>query len=359
MLFAFAYSMLRLLLDLVDVRRRVHDPEAELLLLRHQLRVLRRQVKRPRLNTADRTIMAALSQLVDRAALVGMLVQPETVHGWHRELVRRRWAAFGRRRGPGPPGLDPEIQTLILQMAKDNPKWGCVRVRGELLKLGHVVSATAIRKLLRRNRIGPAPLRSRQTWKAFLRAQASAIVLTDFLSIDTVFLKRLYVLLYMELATRRVIWFAVTDRPDGAWVTQQARNVSWELNQLGLPVQFLIHDHDHKYGSGSDRVFEADGMAVIRTPIAAPRANSHMERQIGSTRRECLDWLLILNRRHLERVLTVWFEHYNQARPHRGLDLRTPIARSDPVVASGLVRCDERLGGLLREYSRAPLPAAA
>ncbi|SRR5712692_4465713 len=359
MLLALVYSWLRLLLDLLDVRLRVDDPEAELLLLRHQLRIVRRQVKRPQLNTGDRTIMAALSQLVNRAALVGMLVQPETVLGWHRELVRRKWAAFGRRRGPGRPGLDPEIQKLILQMAKDNPRWGCVRVRGELLKLGQVISATAIRNLLRRNRIGPAPFRSRQTWKAFLRAQASAIVLTDFLSVDTVFLKRLYVLLYMELATRRVIWFAVTDRPDASWVTQQARNVSWELDELGVPARFLIHDHEHKYGGDSDLVFEADGMAVIRTPIAAPKANSHMERQIGSTRRECLDWLLVINRRHLERTLIQWFEHYNQARPHRGLDLRTPIARSDPFVTSGAVTCKERLGGLLREYSRAPLPIAA
>jgi transposase InsO family protein len=359
MLVALVYSLIRLLLDLVDVRLRVHDPEAELLLLRHQLRVVRRQVKRPQLTMADRTIMAALSLPVNRAALVGMLVQPETVLGWHRDLVRRKWAAFGRRRSPGRPSLDPEIQKLILQMAKDNPSWGCVRVRGELLKLGHVVSATTIRNWLRRNRVGPAPLRSRQTWKAFLRAQASAIVLTDFFSVDTVFLRRLYVLLYMELATRRVIWFGVTDRPNAAWVSQQARNVTWELNELGGQAQFLIHDHDHKYGGGSDRVFEADGVAVIRTPIAAPRANSHMERQIGSTRRECLDWLLILNRRHLERVLTEWLEHYNTARPHRGLDLQTPIARSDPVVRSGPVRCDERLGGLLREYSRAAKPAAA
>jgi transposase InsO family protein len=228
-----------------------------------------------------------------------------------------------------------------------------------LLKLGHRVSATAIRNLLRRHRIGPAPLRSRQTWKAFLRAQASAIVLTDFLSVDTVFLKRLYALLYMELATRRVIWFAVTGRPDGAWVTQQARNVCWELSELGVEARFVIHDHDAKYGGGSDRVFAGDGTVVIRTPIAAPRANSHIERQIGSTRRECLDWLLILNRRHLERVLTEWLEHYNQARPHRGLGLGTPIARSDPVATSGPVKCDERLGGLLREYSRAPMQAAA
>jgi putative transposase len=311
------------------------------------------------LNTTNRTIMAALGQRVSRAALVGMLVQPETVLGWHRELVRRRWAAFGRRRGPGRPGLDAELQKLILHMAKDSPRWGCVRIRGELLKLGYVVSATAIRNLLRRNRIRPAPLRSRQTWKAFLRAQASAIMLTDFLSVDNVFLRRLYVLLYMELATRRVIWFAVTARPDAAWVNHQARNVSWELDHLGVPARFLIHDHDHKYDGGSDLVFKGAGMAAIRTPIAAPWANSHMERQIGSTRRECLDWLLILNRRHIERVLTDWLEHYNQARPHRGLDLQTPIAPSDPVVASGSVRCNERLGGLLREYSREPMSAAA
>src|SRR5712692_6032142 len=260
MWFAFVYSLLRLLLDVVDVRLRVRDPEAELLLLRHQLRVVRRQVKRPQLNTADRTIMAALSERVNRAALVGMLVQPETVLGWHRGLVRRKWAAFGRRWGPGRPGLDPELQKLILQMAKDNPSWGCVRVRGELLKLGHRVSATAIRKLLRRNRIGPAPGRSRYTWKAFLRAQASAIVLTDFLSVDTVLLKRLYVILYMELATRRVIWFGVTERPDALWVSQQARNLSWELSEVGVGARFLIHDHDAKYGGGSDQVFNAEGI---------------------------------------------------------------------------------------------------
>ncbi len=359
MLIAFVYSLVRLLLDVADVRLRVRDPEAELLLLRHQLRVVRRQVKRPHLDMADRAIMAALSHRVSRAAWVGMLVQPETVLGWHRQLVRRKWAAFGRRRGPGRPSLDPELQVLILEMAKDNPKWGCVRIRGELLKLGHVISASAIRKLLRRNRIGPAPMRARLSWKAFLRAQASAIVLTDFLSVDTVFLKRFYVLLYMELATRRVIWFAVTERPDAVWMSQQARNLCWELSEVGVDARFLVHDHDAKYGGSSDVVFQAAGVEVIRTPIAAPKANAHMERQIGSTRRECLDWILILNRRHLERVLEEWFEHYNSARPHRALGLRTPIARSDPVLTTGPLTCTERLGGLLREYAQEQTPAAA
>jgi putative transposase len=184
-------------------------------------------------------------------------------------------------------------------------------------------------------------------------------VLTDFFSVDTVLLKRLYVLLYMELATRRVIWFAVTDRPDANWVSQQARNVSWELSEIGVEARFLIHDHDAKYGGGSALVFKAEGIDVIRTPIAAPRANAHIERQVGSTRRECLDWILILNQRHLERVLAEWFEHYNAARPHRALALQPPIARSDPVPAVGPVICSERLGGLLREYVRQPLPAAA
>jgi len=200
---------------------------------------------------------------------------------------------------------------------------------------------------------------SGQSWKSFLRAQASAIVLTDFFSVDTVFLKRLYVLLYMELATRRVIWFAVTDSPNATWVSQQARNVAWELTELGMEARFLIRDHDAKFG-GSDAILESAGLNVIRTPIAAPRANAHIERQIGSTRRECLDWLLIVGHRHLERVLKAWFEHYNQARPHRGLDLRTPIARSDPVIAMpGRVVCRDVLGGLIREYSVEPLSAAA
>ena len=359
MLFAVVYAWLRLLLDLVDVRLRVNDPEAELLLLRHQLRVVRRQVKRPQLNTADRVIMAALSRLVDRGAWAGLLVQPETVLGWHRQLVRRKWAAFGNRRGPGRPGLDPELQKLILEMARDNPGWGCVRIQGELIKLGFRVSATAIRKLLRTNRIGPAPLRSGLTWKKFLQAQASAILVGDFFSVDTVFLKRLYVLIYMELASRRVIRIAVTDRPDAAWVAQQARNLAFELEEHRPQVRFLIHDHDNKFGGGSDLVFQGESIEVIKTPIAAPKANSHMERQVGSTRRECLDWLLIVNRTHLERVLGEWVEHYNRARPHRGIGLRTPIARSDPVLASGPVRCRSRLGGLLREYEREPLPVAA
>ena len=355
MIFSFMYSCLRLLLDLADVRLRLHDPEAELLLLRHELRVLRRQTNRPPLKPADRAILAAFSRVVPRPALGG-LVEPETILAWHRHLVRRKWAVFGRR-GVGRPRLEPQLRDLILRMARENPGWGCVRIRGELLKVGHRVSATAIRNLLRREKVGPAPTRSRLSWKAFLKAQASAIVVSDFFTIDTAFLRRLYVLLYMDLASRRIIWFAVTANPDAAWVTQQSRNLVWQLE--GSLIRFVIHDHDAKYSGSADAVLRAEGMRVIRTPIAAPRANAHIERQIGSGRRECFDWMLIIGRRHLERVMREWIEHYNESRPHRSLGLKTPVARSDPVLGTTAVRCRTRLGGLLREYSCAPALAAA
>jgi transposase len=241
MLLALVYSCLRLLLDVADVRLRLDDPQAELLLLRHELRILRRQIKRPELRPGDRMIMAAFHRLVSRRALGG-LMEPQTVLGWHRELVRRRWAAFGRRRGVGRPRLEASLRALILRMARENAGWGCVRIRGELLKVGYRVSATAIRNLLRGEKVGPAPKRAGLTWRTFLKAQASAIVVSDFLSVDTVFLRRLYVLLYMELATRQIVWFAVTANPDTAWVTQQSRNLVWNLQ--ASPIRFVIHDHD-------------------------------------------------------------------------------------------------------------------
>ena len=278
MLFAFMYGCLRLLLDVVDIRLRVQNAEAELLLLRHEVRVLRRQVKRPTLSPGERAIIAAFHRRVPRLALGG-LVQPETILGWHRDLVRRKWATFGKRRGIGRPKLDIKLRELILRMARENSRWGCVRIRGELIKLGLRVSATAIRNVLRHQGLGPAPSRSRLSWKAFLQAQASAVVLSDFFSVDTVFLRRLYVLLYMELATRRIVWFAVTDHPDRDWVTQQARNLVWELDGAGKRV--LIHDHDAKYAGSADRVVEAAGIRVIKTPIAAPKANVELTRFRG------------------------------------------------------------------------------
>jgi putative transposase len=209
MLFAFLYGCFRLLLDLVDVRLRLRDPEAELLLLRRELRVVRRQIKRPPLRPADRMVMAAFHKLVSRVALGG-LVMPETVLGWHRDLVRRKWSAFGRRRGIGRPRLEARPSRADLEDGPGEPRLGCVRIQGGLLTVGHRVSATAIRFVLRRHGLDRAPQRSGLNWRTFLKAQSSAIVASDFFSVDTVFLRWLYVLLYMELATMRIVWFSVT-----------------------------------------------------------------------------------------------------------------------------------------------------
>ena len=352
MLFAFIYGCLRLLLDVADIRLRVRNPEAELLLLRHELRVLRRQIKRPTLRPADRAIMAAFHRLVPRQALGG-LVQPETIPGLAprtgaEEVGDIRSAAWCRSAAARHqvPGADPEDGEGELELGLHPDPRRAHQAGSEGFGNRHSEPAPA-----------PRAWSGAFAFKAFLQAQASAIVLSDFFSVDTAFLRRLYVLLYMELATRRIVWFAVTDRPDRDWVTQQARNLVWELE--GDAKRVLIHDHDAKYAGSADRVVEAAGIRVIKTPVAAPKANAHMERQIGSGRRECFDWMLILGHRHLERVMQEWITHYNEARPHRALDLRTPIARSDPVDATAPVHCRARLGGLLREYSRQPAKQAA
>ena len=357
MLLAGAYACLRFMLQLLLTGLPQAERDAELLLLRHELSVLRHSVKKPRLKTLDRVILSALAMRLPRSSWGSLIVRPETVLGWHRALIRRKWAAYGRRGRPGRPRMPKECRELILRLAKENLGWGYIRIQGELLKLGHVVSPTAIRNLLRRHGIPAAPRRSRLSWRQFLRAQAAAIVATDYFTVDIWNLKRLYLLFFMELGRRRIVSFGVTANPDQAWVTQQVRNLSWRIQDLGLPIQFLICDHDKKFPSVLEQVLTADGVRVIRTPIQAPVANCYAERWVGSVRRECLDWLIILGRRHLERVLSEYVDHYNGARPHRGLQLHAPNGEFKAVPARGEVECHSRLGGLLHEYSR--LPSAA
>ena len=335
------------------------DREVELLLLRHELSVLRRTVKKPRLNPVDRMILAALARRLPRRALGGLLVRPETVLGWHRALVRRKWAAFGRRRGPGRPRIDVECRQLILRLARENPRWGYMRIRGELIKLGHVVSATSVRNLMQKHGVPTSPRRWRLSWREFLRAQASAIVATDYFTVDTWNLKRLYVLFFMEVGTRRILWLRVTENPNQEWVSQQARNLSWELQEQGSQAKYMICDNDKKFPFAFERVLAGEGVRVIRTPLQAPKANAYAERWVGSARRECLDWLIVGGRRHLERVLDEYVDHYNNERPHRGLQLHPPIGRLRGVNATGAIRCRSRLGGLLRGYSREPSVTAA
>jgi transposase InsO family protein len=222
-----------------------------------------------------------------------------------------------------------------------------------LKKLGVVVSATAVRDVLRRHRLKPAPRRSGPKWGEFLRAQASGTLACDFFHVDTITLRRIYVLLFIDLERRKVFLAGVTEHPIGNWVTQQARNLAITLEDEGRVVKFLIRDRDTKFVGPFDEVLRSIGARVIKTPVRAPRANAFAERFVGTARRECLDWLLIRNERHLERVLEEFVEHYNTARPHRGIDLEVPIpyVSGKPFDDSMQIQRVDRLGGVLREYS--------
>ena len=276
-------------------------------------------------------------------------VSPQTLLRWHRELVRRKWT-YRRRRRAGRPRIGGEAATLVLRLARENPRWGYRRIQGELRKLDVRLSATAIRSLLLRHRLAPAPRRTGPSWKEFLACQAAGILACDFFIVETVRLRTLYVLFFIELSSRRVHLADVTAHPCSAWVTQQARNLAMEarLDQ----TRFLIRDRDAKFSGPFDEVFRSEGVRVIRTPIRSPKANAFAERFVNTVRRECLDHLLILGERHLRWALREYLRHYNEERPHRGLELETPVPGAARNRSDGAVVCLDRLGGLIHEYRR-------
>ncbi len=345
--------VLRRLIGLLSPKHRSDDAaEVEILVLRHQLQVLRRQVKRPIYRHRDRALLAAASRILPRKRWGVFLVRPETLLRWHRSLVARKWTR--PHRPPGRPAIEPEVCKLILQIARENPRWGYMRIRGELGMLGIRVSATAIAMILRGSGLGPAPRRG-PTWRQFLKAQASGILACDFFTVETAFLKTLYVLFFIEIGSRRVHITISTTNPDSCFVTQQARNLAMSLAEEGTQIGFLIRDRDAKFSRSFDDVFHSEGVRVIRTPIRAPNANAFAERWVQTARAECLDWLLILGPRHLDRILRIYLQHYNQQRPHRGLELLAPESQ-DPVEATNSVPRLERrdlLGGLVHEYMKA------
>ena len=329
--------------------------ELEILVLRQQLAVLRRQVARPRSEPADRALLAALSRALPRSRWSCFFVKPETLLRWHRRLVAGAWTY--PHRGTGRPPLDQQLQDLIIRLARENPRWGYQRIQGELRHLGVRVSATAIRTTLRRHGLGPTPRPTATTWRAFLRQQAAGIVACDFFTVDTIWLRRLYVLFFMELGTRRVHLAGVTGNPNAAWVTQQARNLLLRLEDQGRRVRFLVRDRDAKFCRGFDDVFGSEGAQVLVTPVKAPNANAYAERWVRTVRTECLDWLLIVSRGHLEQVLRIYVRHYNQHRPHRALGLEPPDPSAGPTLVGEAwrtrVRRRDLLGGLVHEYQRA------
>jgi transposase InsO family protein len=249
------------------------------------------------------------------------------------------------------------VQQLIVRLAKENPRWGYQRIQGELQRLGIRVSATAIRATLRRRGLDPAPRPASTPWRAFLRQQAAEIVACDFFTVDTVWLRRLYVLFFIELDTRRVHLAGVTANPNSGWVTQQARNLLVVLGERERRLRFVLRDRDAKFSRAFDDVFRSDGAEMLVAPVQAPNANAFAERWIRTARAECLDWLLIVGRGHLERVLRVYVDHYNRHRPHRALGLQPPDPAVEPTLTGkdqpAQVHRRDLLGGLVHEYRRA------
>jgi hypothetical protein len=354
---SFLYLALRRLIEVLVLRSRsARYKELEIVVLRHELAILRCQVARPILKPADRAFLAAASRLLPRWRWSSFFVTPETLLLWHRRLVARQWTYPSRR--PGRPRIGAGIRALVLRLARENPGWGYRRIVGELAGLGVELSATSVRRLLVEVGLGPAGQRGGLTWREFIRHQAETMIACDFFTVDTISLRRIYVLFFIEISTRRVNLASTSENPDRAWVAQQARNLSWGLHERERPLRFLIRDNDAKFGRAFDEVFRAERIEVIRTPVEARKANSIAERFVGTVRRECLDWMLIANRRHLERVLRTFVDHYNGHRPHRGLGLAT-LARANIVpfpsgVSSvGCVSRRARLGGLINEYRAA------
>jgi putative transposase len=281
-------------------------------------------------------------------------VTPATLLRWHRELVARRWTY--PHRCPGRPPTAAEVRELVVRLARENPSWGYRRIEGELVGLGVKLAASTVWKILKEAGIEPAPRRVEQSWAGFLRAQAASILECDFLTVDTLFLKRFYVLFFIELATRRVRLAGITTNPDGRWVAQQARNLVMQLYDDGIRLRFLIRDRDSKFSREFDEVFRSEGIRVIKAPVRAPKARAHAERWVGSVRRECLDRLLILGRRHLQHVLVAYVRHFNEHRPHRALAQRPPLSGEQPladVIDLDRVRRRDLLGGLIHEYQLA------
>jgi putative transposase len=347
MLFALLYVLFRRLIG--SVRQSAdRELEIEIVVLRHQVKVLSRKAGRPKLHRIDKAFLVACSRALPRHRWGSFIVAPSTLLRWHRELVRRKWTFKHKRLGRPP--IDPALVALICRMARENPRWGYMRIKGECQKLGIGVAATTVKKVLKAAGLDPAPRRDGPSWSEFLHAQASGIVACDFFSVETVLLRTLYVLFFIEVGSRRLHITSSTRHPCGRFVAQQARNLAMEgaLEQAA----FLIRDRDAKFTGAFDEVFISEGVRVIKTPVRAPKANAFVERFVRTVRHEVLDLTLVLGERHLDRILRRYAEHYNTKRPHRGLDLRTPEGACERPISPQVPRVhrNDVLAGVIHEY---------
>jgi putative transposase len=303
--------------------------DVEILVLRHENAVLRRQSPTPRLDWADRAVLAALIRLLPRALTAHRLVTPATVLRWRRRLVARHWTYPS---GPGRPPIDSAVAALVEQRARNNPGWGYQRIQGELLGLGHRVAASTIRRILKRLGIPPAPVRrDHTTWRQFLSTQASTMLACDFFHVDcTLILKRLYVFFVIEVGSRYVHILGITANPDGPWTIQAARNLLIDLGERTEQFKVLIRDRAGQFTTAFDAVLSDAGITVCKIPPRSPRANAYAERFVPTARTEVTDHMLIFGQRHLRRTFGEYARHYNGHRPHRALQLQP----HDPTVPS-------------------------
>ena len=328
----------------LDITRSKTELVLENALLRQQLSVLQRQIQRPKLSWRDCTLIVLLASKLRSWRQVLVIVQPDTVLRWHRDLFRRIWKRKTKSdKKPGRPPLAVEVVALIKQMAEENRTWGAKRIRGELLKLGLRVSKSAIQKYIAQVR---KSLPSKQNWSTFLRNHASQIWACDFLQTYDVFFRTLFVFAIIELGSRRVVHFGITRHPTDRWIAQQLRNAT----PFGEGPRFLIRDNDRKYGPSFDRV--AAGIEMLKTPYRAPKANAICERFLGSLRRECLNHFLILGEKHLYRVVKEYTQYFNRARPHQGIEQRIPCRPERPEAppVSGTLASRSVLNGLHHDY---------
>jgi putative transposase len=321
--------------------------DLEIIVLRHQLTVLRRQIDRPALNDNDRTLLGAIAAALPRPQRAGWLVTPDTLLRWHRRRIARHWTQTTRR--PGRPAIAPEIHRLIVRIALENPTWGYRRIHGELVGLGHQLATSTVWQILKTNGIDPAPDRSDITWSQFLHSQAA--VACDFFTVDTALLRRYYVLFFIHIPTRQVSVAGVTANPTGAWTTQAARNLFLRHTAQLTDSRALVRDRGSQFIDTFDEIFATEGLKILKTPIRTPVANAFAERWIGSIRRELLDRTIIWNQRQLERLVVDYIGHYNLHRPHRSLDQRPPLAASSIVSPPHFrVMKSTRCNGLINEY---------
>jgi transposase InsO family protein len=351
------YRATRTLLSIPGVLlRRDTSKAAELLVLRHENAVLRRQIAGPvRYEPADRFWLTALSSLVPRRRWAEVFsVAPGTLLAWHRRLIARKWDYSARRGRTGRPPTAAVLKKLVLRLARENPQWGHRRIQGELARLGHPIAPSTVWEIVHAAGIDPAPRRSGPSWRDFLTAQAEGIIAADFFHVDTVLGTRLYAMAFLEHGTRRLHITGVTRHPTGEWATQQARTLAADLGTRVESLRFVLRDRDAKYTASFDAVFEAEDMDVLLSAPRAPRMNAHCERVIGTVRREVLDHVLVLNEAHARRVLAEYQDHYNGHRPHRAREQRSPDVVGQPVPVHDL---DGRrllrtrvLGGVINEY---------